>query len=115
MPRRLIVIGPLPPQNGQYWCAVCVANWKAKLVEVLKIDAEWIRRELDGDETSSPKVIAPPKNATMPPLEYGVTLMPVGAVGGAALTCWTHADATGTVPVVAAPGDGAQRLIPGLS
>lgn len=114
MPRQLIVVGPECPP-GEYWCAVCVARWKSHLVTLLGIDAEWIKRELDGKETDPPKVIMPPRGATMPPLEVGVTTQPVGAVGGTAEVCWTHADALGTLPIMAPPGDDRQRIIPGLS
>jgi hypothetical protein len=115
MPRQLIIVGPpLPDDDGPLWCAVCVARWKAALVAALGIDAAWVKHELAGNETDPPKVIAAPRGHTMPSLEFGVTMQPVGAVGGTALVCWTHADALGTVPVVA-PGDGQQRLIPGLS
>lgn len=113
MPRPLIVIGPLP-NPGEPWCAVCVAAWKMRLVELIGIDPEWIKRELDGSPDDKPKVIGAPRGAMMPPLNAGVTMMPVGAVQGMALVCWTHADALGTIPVMP-PGDGAQRLIPGLS
>lgn len=117
MPKRLLVIGP-EPHEGQLFCAVCVAKWKARLVEVLHIDPEWIKRELDGDQDDAPKVIAPPRGATMPPLEVGVTMAPIGSLGGIGLVCWTHADAFQDVQVMPPPPPGngqAQRLIPGMS
>lgn len=117
MPRPLIVVGPQPVSSGEetYWCAVCVATWKAALVAMLGIDAEWIKRELDGNEDDKPKIIAPPPGAKMPPLNYAVTMMTVGSVGGPALVCWTHADAFSDVQVIVPPGNGQQRLIPGMS
>jgi len=91
---RLVITGPIPPEGERHWCAVCVADWKAALIDHLGIDQAWVDENLSGPDT---KVIylAAKKNFTMPPLSAAVTMAPVEVMGWAVVeVCWTHAAAT---------------------
>jgi hypothetical protein len=90
---RLVINGPLPP-DGEHWCAVCVADWKAELISSLGIDQAWVDENLSGPDTKVIYLAAKPHHP-MPPLCAAVTMAPVEVMGWATVqVCWTHAAAT---------------------
>jgi hypothetical protein len=112
---RLVITGPLPP-DGEDWCAVCVADWKAELIASLGIDQAWVDANLSGPDS---KVIYLRAKAShpMPPLAAAVTMAPVEVMGWKTVkVCWTHAAATRAVAPDPPPGfRRPPGLIPGMS
>lgn len=105
------------PDDGETYCAACIALWKAALVDVLGIDAEWVQKNLSGPEDAV-KVIGWPRDRKAPQVDYAVTWAPSSTMGMLVVpVCLTHAPAADLTPPPPPPPPGMQRprLIPGMS